>query len=92
MSSSAGQGNKSLKTSLPSYQQWLSFWELHGADGGMAARPCEWPAMLSEHCEVAREHPVPELPDELIGADSVKRVKDNRGDNFVAYFPRRLKG
>ena len=40
----------------------------------------------------ATELPVPELPDELIGADSVTRVKDARGDNYVAWFPRRLKG
>ena len=30
--------------------------------------------------------------DELIGAKKVTRVKDRRGDNFVACFPRRLKG
>ena len=40
----------------------------------------------------AAELPVPELPDELIGADRVTRVKDARGDNYVAWFPRRLKG
>ena len=42
--------------------------------------------------EPAVELPVPELPDELIGAERVTRVKDARGDNYVAWFPRRLKG
>ena len=37
----------------------------------------------------ATELPVPELPDDLIGAERVTRVKDARGDNFVAWFPRR---
>ena len=40
----------------------------------------------------ATEVPVEELPDELVGADRVSRVKDARGDNFVAWFPKRLKG
>ena len=40
----------------------------------------------------ATEIPVPELSDDLIGADRVTRVKDARGDNYVAWFPRRLKG
>ena len=40
----------------------------------------------------ATELSVPELPDELIGADRVTRVTDARGDNWVAWFPHRLKG
>ena len=34
----------------------------------------------------------PPLPEELQQADRVTRVKDARGDTFVAWFPMRLKG
>lgn len=41
---------------------------------------------------IVEDMQVLELPDELINAVRVKRVRDNRGDNFVAYFPKRLRG
>ena len=40
----------------------------------------------------ATELPCDELPDDLIQAERVTRVTDARGDNFVAWFPKRLKG
>ena len=40
----------------------------------------------------ATEVPCWELLDDLLQAESVTRVTDTRGDNFVAWFPKRLKG
>ena len=40
----------------------------------------------------ATEVPCWELSDDLLQAERVTRVSDDRGDNFVAWFPRRLKG
>ena len=40
----------------------------------------------------AVEFPPDHLPDELLGADKVTRVRDKRGDSWVAWFPKRLKG
>merc|ERR1712217_269800 len=40
----------------------------------------------------ATEGPCEELSDDLLQAERVTRVTDARGDNFVAWFPKRLKG
>ena len=33
-----------------------------------------------------------ELPDDLLGAMRMSRIKDKCGDNYIAWFPRRLRG
>ena len=62
--------------------------ELIPMTSGEAGAPSTWEVLTVP----ATELPVPELPDDLIGADRVTRVEDVRGDNYVAWFPRRLKG
>ena len=62
--------------------------ELVPMTSGETGAPSTWEVVTVP----AAELPVPELPDDLIGAERVTRVKDSRGDNYVAWFPRRLKG
>ena len=62
--------------------------EMVPVTSGETGAPSTWDVVAVP----ATELPVPELPDDLIGADRVTRVKDSRGDNYVAWFPRRLKG
>ena len=55
---------------------------------GEAGAPSTWEVVAVP----AAELPVLERPDDLTGADRVTRVKDSRGDDYVAWFPRRFKG
>ena len=62
--------------------------EMIPATSGETGAPSTWEVVAVP----AMELPVPELPDDLIGADRVTRVKDSRGESYVAWFLRCLKG
>ena len=52
-----------------------------GQDGG-------WQVLIMPAVEL----PADDLPDDLLGAKEARRVTDARGDNWVAFFPSRLRG